>query len=445
MHPPLIAVRVSRLLLLSIVLGILWASAVAAVTVRVPGEQATIQLGIDATSAGDTVLVAPGTYSGAGNKNLDFGGRDIVLISESGASSTIIDCEGSAGDNARGFIFQSGESGAAVVSGFTIRNGYLSGGSWPDAYGAGVLVGGTATRPTIKLCHFENNVAEAGGGGFASAGDWEPVVDECRFTGNSAQSGGGAFASSDAIFTSCEFIGNTVSWQGGGLMCMSPYMITVTDCLFEDNSADGGGGLASVYATAIVSECRFERNTAGYAGGGGVLVRSGGEVGMSRCLLVENSAQGAPSEGGAVICDEGTVALDECTLYGNFAASGAGLYGQNSSTFGLSKTIIAFNVAGEAVADDGSATITLSCCDLFGNDGGDWVGSIAAQAGVNGNISADPFFCDVSNDDFSLAENSPCAPPLSGACGRIGAYDTACPPNGVEAATWGGIKAAYRR
>jgi len=91
-------------------------------TIRVPEDQPTIQAGIDAASLGDTVLVAPDTYTGAGNTDLDFGGIDRVLRSREGAESTVIDCAGAA----RGVHFRNHETPASVVEGFTIRKGWTN-------------------------------------------------------------------------------------------------------------------------------------------------------------------------------------------------------------------------------------------------------------------------------------------------------------------------------
>ncbi len=83
----------------------------------------------------------------------------------------------------------------------------------------------------------------------------------------------------------------------------------------------------------------------------------------------------------------------------------------------------------------------------LGNMGGDWVGWLEGQEGVNGKFdSADPFFCDWAGDDFTLRADSPCAGQNNPPCGQIGAWGVGCEaPTPVERVSWGRIKAMYGR
>ena len=85
-------------------------------TINVPGEQPSIQAGIGAASAGDTVLVAPGVYV----ENIDFAGKTIVVRSRGGARATIIEPA-----NPRYYMVRvmTGEGPGTELTGFTIRNG----------------------------------------------------------------------------------------------------------------------------------------------------------------------------------------------------------------------------------------------------------------------------------------------------------------------------------
>ena len=62
----------------------------------------------------------------------------------------------------------------------------------------------------------------------------------------------------------------------------------------------------------------------------------------------------------------------------------------DTSSVIVEKTIIAFNGPGSAFhSSDGTGVAILTCCDLYGNEGGDWVGIVADQADTNGNFSVD--------------------------------------------------------
>src|SRR5205807_906878 len=108
------------------VVGLLSAAPLrAATTFNVPADKPTIQSAINAASNGDTILVAPGSYSGHGNTDIDFGGKAVTVVSSDGVASTIIDLTGAdAAHPARAFRFHASETSASIVRGFTIRNGF---------------------------------------------------------------------------------------------------------------------------------------------------------------------------------------------------------------------------------------------------------------------------------------------------------------------------------
>ncbi len=86
---------------------------------------------------------------------------------------------------------------------------------------------------------------------------------------------------------------------------------------------------------------------------------------------------------------------------------------------------------------------TLICCDVFGNEGGDYSGGFEDQADQNGNFSAAPLFCDRARRVFTLAENSPCLPP-NNECGvLVGALGSDCAPVPTLDSSWGAIKARF--
>ena len=86
-------------------------------TINIPEDFSNIQRGIEASTHGDTVLVSDGTYTGDGNRDIDFLGKSIIVVSENGPENTIIDCQGDLQNLHRGFYLHSGEDSNTVISG----------------------------------------------------------------------------------------------------------------------------------------------------------------------------------------------------------------------------------------------------------------------------------------------------------------------------------------
>ncbi|UCC45739.1 MAG: right-handed parallel beta-helix repeat-containing protein, partial [Candidatus Zixiibacteriota bacterium] len=218
-------------------LGLTSSNATAA-TIRVPAEQPTIQAGLDAATGGDTVLVSNGVYTGDGNRDLDFGGNNIVLISENGPDVTIIACDGSGTEPHRGFYFHRGEDTSSVVSGFTINGGYVYGG------GAGIRCDSGSSPRLENLVLTDNLAHNSDGAGIACDGS-NPIVRGCHIIDNFARngdccaSGGGlALYRSNPVIQNTTILQNTAGWGGGIYAWLS--WPEITSCTIADNHATGG-------------------------------------------------------------------------------------------------------------------------------------------------------------------------------------------------------------
>ena len=385
----------------------------------------TIQAAINATNNGGSVVVEDGTYTGPGNVDLDFGGRNITVKSQNGPTTTIIDCGGSSTENHRGFYLHSGETNVAV-GGLTIENGYAG-------YGGGIDDENTvANTIAISNCVLYGNSAAYGGGiRISNPSNSTVTVAGCVFVDNIASLGGGfcddgnSNNSSVITLTGCTFAGNAAKdvhgfnfAAGGGIYSQCGGQLTIAKCMFSSNTAQlstGGpaaGGGAYIYSgTGIVTvmSCSFMSNTASGGGGGFADTADGGSFVISDCEMIGNQA----SKGGGIntyLSSGGTVSITNCTLTANSASTslGSGVYDESYSNNGFT------TLTNDILYGDSGAEFTF-VADNYGFTG---VTATAAYCDVQGgytgtsNINADPLFVLPpfmgASPDLHLRYVSPC-------------------------------------
>jgi len=353
------------------------------------GDMPTIQAAVDAAIDLDTVLVAAGTYTGDGNRDIDLLGKHLFIFTEDGKAETIIDCQGSEEENHRGFIIDGPMIGTSIIDGFSIENGYHEeGGGIYCSYEADIQ---------IRNCIIRNNYAGQGGGIY---------VD------------GNLMGGIPVYIENCEILNNTALSSAG---------LSVTN-----------NGIA------YVKNCRIMYNIANLAGGLAVGGLSSGS--FENCLIAYNQANGDPERangGGCFFGEIGGSTLTNCTIVGNSAITGgSAVFAIAGATPQLINCIVVYNLGVETFTcvDDimFNSNITLNCTDVYLNEGGDWVG-------IDGNFSDDPMFCDVGNNDFSIDLFSSCTPDNNECMELVGAFGVGCAEGGMKAMMGIGTVFAYMR
>lgn len=191
-------------------------------------------------------------------------------------------------------------------------------------------------------------------------------------------------------------IRNGLDEFGGAIHLFDGAGIEMVDCVLTDNAADSHGG--AIYGEldcgVSIERTVFARNRA--AAYGGAVYLTGSSYGTITSSTMSMNRAGV---GGSV----------------TYLESDASLYFANN--------IIAFNQGTPPCSDYYSANYTVSCTNVYGNEGGDWVYSIAGMSGVAGNVSVDPLFCDPMAEPMNLAPSagSPMNDPSG--CGLYGAVD----------------------
>jgi len=190
----------------------------------------TIQAGINAATATDTVLVADGTYVITQQIAIATG---ITLKSVNGASSTILD--GNYPNTTNRILFIASGLPASVADGFTIQNGYCK------TPGGGVRIeyGGF-----IKNCIVKNNYTESSGGGVY----YHHMLDQTDRGG----------------LWNCTIVNNTAGNQGGGVQVYDIPGGTIRNCIIYFNSASSNAnyGYPSVNAYGTCCTTPNTGNTA---------------------------------------------------------------------------------------------------------------------------------------------------------------------------------------
>ena len=331
------------------------------------------------------IEVAPGTYSGPGNQDIDFRGEEITLYSKNGSEYTTIECQ----EGHRGFYFHSNEDSNSVIRGFTIKNGKKTGSNIPDetdswsknsSYPIGAGIYCEFSSPSIIDCIVEDCSTKYGGGiGIVGS---SPYIADC-------------------VIQNCSNIETlTTSGYGGGIATIDSDAVIVNTIINNNTGYNNsyGGGIYCSQSKVLLANCEIRNNTRSSSGsltGGGLYaVGAYSEIELQNCVIADNNAQ----SGAGIYSDSETVQyindaygqvaiacilrLTNCTIANNI---GDGIYSEKSDVF-IRNSIIWGNSGQNVFIDDSFYEGIILYSDIQGGYSG------------QGNINSNPLFASASGD-----------------------------------------------
>lgn len=342
----------------------------------VPDQWPTIQSAIDASAAGDIVLVAPGDY----RECIELRGRALTLASLAGPDRTLIHGQ----DACTVLTIHRGEGRDTLVQGFTLRGGR------DLQHAGGVHVEGAA--PTLRGNIVEDSVGGPLGHGISLVDSPGAVLEDNRLRYNRSLPGAHGAGGGGGVGVhgghGVEILGNRIAGN-------------------QTAHSSGGGLMLRDVAAALVQGNQIDGNRARLAGGG-IAVIGRSQVRIEHNLIVGNSLA-EPGTGGGVhwlIAPGGSgPVLVGNTIADNHALRGSAVHADGDDGMAQVVNNLILGGIGASALDcgdfyDGLPPILLGN-NIVGGRGGLCLGRPGA---TDGNLAAMPHF---EPGTWRLAPGSP--------------------------------------